>query len=130
MDPTKNEYSNLKEVFQDWRWIVGVSLLLALPTYGLMPIPYAVITHLLTTLAYVGLLRSYGPGHVIEWAMLVLTWATFLGLIGRLCVFGRSTTQRLTPHKAGHSRLCRPSSARYLHCPHTAAIVRSFAAIS
>lgn len=78
-----NEYSSIKELLQkDWRWVVGVSLLLALPAYGLMPAGYAVITHFLTTLAYVGLLRTFGPGFVIEGALFVLPLATLLGLTG------------------------------------------------
>jgi hypothetical protein len=58
-----HQTSKMKALIQDWRWIVGVSLLLAIPTYGFTsPMRYAVTAHIVATLLYLGLLLLFGQG--------------------------------------------------------------------
>src|SRR6516225_1914326 len=76
--------------FQTARWIVVVSLLLGIPTYGFTrPLPYAVAAHVDTTLLYVGLLLLFGRGFVIEGAIVVRSQRFLL-----LFTFARPTSPR------------------------------------
>jgi len=71
----------MKALLQDWPWIVGVSLLLAIPTYGFTTsIHEAVIGHLAGTLIYIGLLLLYGQGFVIEGALCALILTTLFAV--------------------------------------------------
>ena len=63
------------------RWIVCVGLLLALPIYGGFPLKYAVAVHGLMVLLYVGLLRCFGAGFVLEGAIFVMLAALMAALI-------------------------------------------------
>jgi len=80
----QHEASKMKALIQDWRWIVGVSLLLAIPTYGFTaPMRYAVVAHILATLLYLGLLLLFGQGFVIEGAICVVILATLFAMCSR-----------------------------------------------
>jgi hypothetical protein len=80
----EHETSKTKALLRDWRWILVVSLLLAVPTYGFTaPMRYALVAHIIATLAYVGLLLLFGDGFVIEGALVVLILATFFAFCSR-----------------------------------------------
>jgi hypothetical protein len=80
----QHETSKMKALIQDWRWIVGVSLLLAIPTYGFTaPMRYAVAAHILATLVYLGLLLLFGQGFVIEGAIFIVILATLFAMCSR-----------------------------------------------
>lgn len=74
----------LKALLQDWRWIAGVCLLLAIPAYGFTtPTHYAVIVHIAATVIYIGLLLMFGQGFVIEGALFVLVLASLFAMCSR-----------------------------------------------
>ena len=58
-----------------------MGLLLALPIYGGFPLKYAVVVHGLMVLLYVGLLRCFGAGFVLEGAIFVMLAALMAALI-------------------------------------------------
>jgi hypothetical protein len=76
--------SKIEPLIRGWRWVIGVALLLAIPTYGFAsPIRYAVLAHVLATLIYVGLLLLFGQGFVIEGAIFAVILATLFALCSR-----------------------------------------------
>jgi hypothetical protein len=80
----QHETSKMKALIQDWRWIIGVSLLLTIPTYGFTaPMRYAVAAHILATLVYLGLLLLFGQGFVIEGAIFIVILATLFAMCSR-----------------------------------------------
>ena len=67
-------------MLKDWRWIAGVSLLMASPLYlCVRPAGHAVLAHGIGTLMYAGLLLMFGRGSVVETALLMVFLAMGVG---------------------------------------------------
>jgi membrane protein implicated in regulation of membrane protease activity len=76
------QQSKIRSLLQDWRWLLVVAALLALPIYGLrVPLHYAFVAHIVGVLLYVTMLLVFGRGHVIEGGLFVLLGVTLFALL-------------------------------------------------
>jgi hypothetical protein len=102
----------MKALLKDWRWILGISLLLVIPTYGFTsPLLYVIIAHIIATLVYAGLLLFFGDGFVIEGALVVLILTILFAFGSRPLhkLFDQKTAMRAEPGRRANSLQCHAS---------------------
>jgi hypothetical protein len=88
--------SKLKRLVQQWRWILGIAALLAIPTYGFtVPFHYAVVAHTLGVLFYIGVLLLFGAGHVIEGAIPAVIAVVLCALLSHSWQHAKERRQRI-----------------------------------
>jgi len=94
------EQSGIKLLARQWRWILIIAALLAIPTFGFTtPFSWAVIAYILALLFSMFILLLLGPGRVIEGIIPIILIVVLFAMLSHAIQQAKEKQKRIEQQK-------------------------------